>query len=115
MSAYTIHKVVRMNCAPCRKMFPYGVSNFNQIFMDKCFYVYKTIAFQKLEKSGRNLKLWRPRRCGKSLLRDQLKLYCDKLNADSTVRFYDFISLQLACKKPTPNRAKYLVLKLSFS
>ena len=69
--------------------------------MDKCFYVDKTIAFQKLEKSGRKLKLWRPRRCGKSLLRDQLKLYCDKMNADSTVRFYDFISLQLACKNPT--------------
>ena len=82
--------VIAMNSSPCRKMFPYGVSNFNQILMDNSFYIDKTIAIQKLEKSGRNLKLWRPRRCGKSLLCDQLKLYYDKLNAGSTVRFCYF-------------------------
>jgi len=74
------------NLSPFKKPFPYGVSSFKQIVADNAFYIDKTHAIQDFENCGRYLKLWRPRRCGKSLVCNQLQLYYDKSNTGSKVK-----------------------------
>ncbi|RYH10256.1 hypothetical protein EON65_39530 [archaeon] len=68
--------------------FPYGDSSWVSILGNKSFYVDKTKAIEQLESTGKYLKLFRPRRFGKSLFCNQLALYYDVLESGSKeVRF----------------------------
>ncbi len=65
--------------------FPYGVSDWKKIKSKDSFYVDKTMYIQELERAGDYLKIWRPRRFGKSLFCQQLELYYDKNVGDEKV------------------------------
>jgi hypothetical protein len=67
------------------KKFPYGVANFLKIVRENSFYIDKTVFIEELENRGSFFKLWRPRRCGKSLVCSQLELYYDKLSDKKAV------------------------------
>ena len=58
--------------------FPYGVSNWKTIQSRQSFYVDKTMYIPELERAGYYLKIWRPRRFGKSLFCQQLEYYYDQ-------------------------------------
>ena len=66
--------------------FPYGISSFENIVEDNFLYFDKTKTIERMETLGSYLKIWRPRRSGKSLFCDQLALYYDKGAADNMVR-----------------------------
>ena len=67
--------------------FPYGANSWEQIVSKKKFFVDNTETISNLEKTGEYLKLWRPRRFGKTLLCDQLALYYDiSICGDDTVQ-----------------------------
>ena len=59
--------------------FQYGCSSWETIMTEKSFVVDNTDNIRNLENAGNYLKLWRPRRFGKSLLCEQLALYYDVL------------------------------------
>jgi hypothetical protein len=61
--------------------FPYGVSSWESIVSSKKFFVGKTEAISHMEKTGDYLKLWRPRRFGKTLFCNQLAHYYDVLTS----------------------------------
>ena len=69
-----------------QQRFPYGISSFENIVEDNFLYFDKTQTIERMETLGSYLKIWRPRRSGKSLFCDQLALYYDKGAADNTVR-----------------------------
>ncbi|RYE55395.1 MAG: hypothetical protein EOP48_10325 [Sphingobacteriales bacterium] len=63
-------------------------SSWASIVGNESFYVDKTKAIEQLESTGKYLKLFRPRRFGKSLFCNQLALYYDVLESGSKeVRF----------------------------
>eukprot|EP01035_Chromulina_nebulosa_P036048 gene36048-48507_t len=86
------------------------ISSFENIVEDNFLYFDKTQTIERMEKLGSYLKIWRPRRSGKSLFCDQLALYYDKGAAENSVFEHTYIGAN-----PTPNKSKYLVLFLSFS
>jgi hypothetical protein len=61
--------------------FPYGDSSWESIVSSKKFYADKTEAISLMEKTGIHLKLWRPRRFGKTLFCNQLAHYYDVLKS----------------------------------
>lgn len=63
---------------PAASYFPYGNSDWEDIKSTNSFYVDKTMYINELEGAGKYLKIWRPRRFGKSLFCQQLSLYYDK-------------------------------------
>eukprot|EP01031_Cornospumella_fuschlensis_P009972 gene9972-12226_t len=75
--------------------FPYGVSSWATIKEDEKFYVDKTKAIEELESVGEHLKLFRPRRFGKSLFCDQLALYYDVLESGSKESFHHYINFMV--------------------
>ena len=69
-------------------MFPYGESGFRTIMADGSFCIDKTSYIRTLETSGKYLKMWRPRRFGKTLVCDMLAEYYDASNsADQVILF----------------------------
>ena len=70
---------------PATSKFPYGVSGFRQIMAYKSFCVDKTSYIRTLETSGYYLKIWRPRRFGKTLVCDMLAEYYDASNSPAQV------------------------------
>ena len=56
---------------------PYGVANFKTIRTEGLYYVDKTAYLAKLEERDRFVFFVRPRRFGKSLFLDMLRLYYD--------------------------------------
>lgn len=67
--------------------FPYGESSFKTIVKENNFYCDKTSYINKLELAGKFLKIWRPRRFGKTLVCDMLKEYYDAINSKEKVIF----------------------------
>ena len=65
--------------------FPYGVSGFRTIMADGRFCVDKTSYIRTLETSAKYLKIWRPRRFGKTLVCDMLAEYYDASNSADQV------------------------------
>lgn len=70
---------------PATPKFPYGASGFRQIMAYKSFCVDKTSYIRTLETSGYYLKIWRPRRFGKTLVCDMLAEYYDASNSPAQV------------------------------
>ena len=70
---------------PVAPIFPYGVSGFRTIMADKSFCIDKTSYIRTLEMSGKYLKIWRPRRFGKTLVCDMLAEYYDASNSADQV------------------------------
>ena len=91
---------------------PYGIADFRRIRNEGYYYVDKTEYLAKMEERDSFVFFVRPRRFGKSLFLDMLRLYYDrseKANFDAL-----FGGLWIGAH-PTPNRNRYLVLSLDFS
>lgn len=94
------------------KKIPYGMTDFESIISDNYYYVDKTRYITLVENVSRFFFFVRPRRFGKSLFLSMLSYYYDINEKDK----FDIIFGGLYIgKHPTPNRNKYLVLKLNFS
>ncbi len=73
--------------APPPDYFPYGVVTLKKIVTEGRFFVDKTKYIRELERYGKYFKIWRPRRFGKSMICEQLKLYYDKALPEEEVTF----------------------------
>lgn len=94
------------------KKIPYGMTNFESIISDNYYYVDKTHYIALVEDTSRFFFFVRPRRFGKSLFLNMLGIYYDINKQD---KFEEIFGGLYIGKHPTPNRNKYLVLKLNFS
>jgi Predicted AAA-ATPase len=93
VAAFVIDLAVR-RCVGERKpasTFPYGASSWASIVEGKKFYIDKTKGIEIMEEHGEFLKVWRPRRSGKSLLCNQLSLYYDVNVSEDEVRSIDAV------------------------
>ena len=94
------------------RQIPYGVSDFRAVREQNLYYVDKSMYLEKLENQSRTLFLIRPRRFGKSLFLNMMRLYYDKAAAgDFDSLFGDLYIGQ----HPTPLRSHYQVLYMDFS
>lgn len=68
--------------------YPYGISSWEKVVTTKSFYIDKTKTIELMESPGfgEYVKVWRPRRSGKSLFCNQLALYYDTAVDDNKVR-----------------------------
>ena len=64
------------------KKIPYGMSNFEDVIMQNCYYVDKTMYIPLLEDQANYLIFIRPRRFGKSLLLSMVRSYYDLSQKD---------------------------------
>ena len=80
---------------PATSKFPYGVSGFRKIMADGRFCVDKTSYIRTLETSGDYLKIWRPRRFGKTLVCDMLAEYYDASNSADQVMLLSVVRSKL--------------------
>ena len=94
------------------KKIPYGISDYELIRKENCYYVDKTQYLKTLNKAGRYLFFIRPRRFGKSLFISMMGYYYDILYKE---RFEEFFKGTWIYDNPTNERGKYLVLKFNFS
>jgi hypothetical protein len=92
---------------------PYGISNFGDLRTEGYFYIDKTPFLAEIEQLGpRYLLFLRPRRIGKSLFLSLLEHYYDLARA---ARFDELFRGLWIHDHPTPERSRYLVLRLDFS
>ena len=91
---------------------PYGVADFRRIRNEGYYYVDKTEYLAKMEERDSFVFFVRPRRFGKSLFLDMLRLYYDR---NEKANFDVLFGGLWIGSHPTPNRNRYLVLKLDFS
>lgn len=94
------------------KRIPYGMMNFLDVIRDDCYYVDKTQYIEKIERANKYFFYIRPRRFGKSLTLSMLQHYYDINDAEIFEEIYGNLYIG---KHPTPERNKYLVIKLNFS
>ena len=94
------------------KKIPYGISDYEKIVRDNCYYVDKTGFIEPLEKAGDYLFFIRPRRFGKSLFLSVLQGYYDVRFKD---RFDELFKGTYIHDHPTAERGNYLVLPFNFS
>ena len=94
------------------KRIPYGMMNFEAIIDDDCYYVDKTPYIEKIERANKFFFYIRPRRFGKSLTISMLEHYYDINEADKFEHLYGKLYIG---QHPTPERNKYLVIKLNFA
>jgi Predicted AAA-ATPase len=71
-------------------LFPYGETNFKEIVADKLFFLDKTKSIEDLEMYGKYVKVWRPRRSGKSVFCSQLSAYYDIRTTETQVGIVKF-------------------------
>ena len=91
---------------------PYGIADFKRIRNEGWYYVDKTEYLAKLEERDSFVFFVRPRRFGKSLFVDMLRLYYDRNEKPNFEKLFGGLWLG---EHPTENRNKYLVLALDFS
>ena len=91
---------------------PYGVSDFRTIRTEGLYYVDKTEYLAKMEERDRFVFFVRPRRFGKSLFLDMLRLYYDRNEKENFERLFGGLWIGA---HPTPNRNRYLMVRLDFS
>ena len=91
---------------------PYGIADFKRIRNEGYYYVDKTEFLAKMEARDSFVFYVRPRRFGKSLFLDMLRLYYDR---NEKVNFEKLFGGLWIGDHPTPNRNRYLTLKLDFS
>lgn len=94
------------------KLIPYGMTDYASIIGSNYYYVDKTRYIAEIERAARFFFIVRPRRFGKSLFLNMLGLYYDCYQKESFEALFGELYVG---KHPTPNRNRYLVLKLSFS
>lgn len=94
------------------KLLPKGMSNYRDVREQNRYYVDKTMYLPTLERAGNFLFLVRPRRFGKSLFLSMMSFYYDIAEADNFDRL--FAGTWIA-EHPTPEKNKYLIMKLDFS
>ena len=94
------------------RQIPYGVSDFRSVRESGLYYVDKSMYIEELERQSRTLIFIRPRRFGKSLFINMLRLYYDKNEAGNFERLFGDLYIG---QHPTPNRNRYQVLYLDFS
>ena len=94
------------------KSIPYGLTDYERIVRDNCYYVDKTHFIPQIEQAAPFFFLIRPRRFGKSLLLNMLDSYYDINNAD---RFEELFGMRWIYQNETNLRAKFLVMRFNFS
>ncbi len=94
------------------KRIPYGMMNFEAVIKDDCYYVDKTYFIEQIERANKFFFYIRPRRFGKSLTLSMLEHYYDINEAKNFEELYGNLYIG---KNPTPERNKYLVIKLNFA
>ena len=94
------------------KKIPYGISDFQRFSSDDYYYVDKTRFIEEIEKAPSFLFLIRPRRFGKSLWLNMLKLYYDIAAREL---FEELFGQYYIGKHPTPERNSYLILSFNFA
>lgn len=94
------------------KSIPYGLTDYEVIVRDNCYYVDKTHFIPRIEQAARFIFLIRPRRFGKSLLLNVLDSYYDINNAE---RFEALFGNQWIYQNETNLRARFLVMRFNFS
>ena len=94
------------------RQIPYGVSDFRSVREDNLYYVDKSMYIKALEDQPWALFFVRPRRFGKSLFINMMRLYYDKLEAENFEKLFGDLYIG---QHPTPLRNKYQVLYLDFS
>ena len=94
------------------RQIPYGVSDFRSVRESGLYYVDKSMYIEELERQSRTLIFIRPRRFGKSLFINMLRLYYDKNATGDFERLFGDLYIG---QHPTPNRNRYQVLYMDFS
>ncbi|MDD6976275.1 MAG: AAA family ATPase, partial [Bacteroidales bacterium] len=94
------------------KQIPYGVSDFRSVIERGLYYVDKSMYIEELERQPRTLIFIRPRRFGKSLFINMMRLYYDKAAAGDFERIFGGLYIG---QHPTPLRNRYQVLYMDFS
>ncbi|NDV81489.1 ATP-binding protein [Bacteroides sp. 51] len=94
------------------KNIPYGLTDYEAIVRDNCYYVDKTHFIPRIEQAARFFFLIRPRRFGKSLLLNMLDSYYDINNAE---RFEALFGKRWIYQNETDMRARFLVIHFNFS
>jgi len=92
--------------------FPYGISDFKKIIVNKYFYCDRTHMIPLIENAGESILFLRPRRFGKSLVLSMLENYYDVAKKDMFDELFGHLQIG---KQPTPLHNKYFILKLDFS
>jgi len=92
--------------------FPYGISDFDRIITENCFYVDRSNHIRLIEEFGDQLLFLRPRRFGKSLLLSMLENYYDVAKASEFESLFGHLAIG---QNPTPLHNQYLVMKWDFS
>jgi len=92
--------------------FPYGISDFKEIIINKYFYCDRTNLIPLIEKAGKSILFLRPRRFGKSLVLSMLENYYDVAKKDQFENLFGHLHIG---KNPTPLHNRYFILKLDFS
>ena len=90
---------------------PYGRAYFKGIRLEGCLYVDKTRFLHALEQE-RFVFVIRPRRFGKTCWLSMLESYYDRNQADDFERVFGGLDI---CRRPTPNRGRYVVVRFNFS
>ena len=91
---------------------PYGIADFKRIRTEGYCYVDKSEYIAKMEARDSFAFFVRPRRFGKSLFLDMLRLYYDRNERDNFDKLFGGLWIG---SHPTPNRNRYLTLALDFS
>ena len=91
---------------------PYGVADFKRIRSEGYYYVDKTEYLAKMEARDSFVFFVRPRRFGKSLFLDMLRLYYDRNEEANFEKLFGGLWIGA---HPTSNRHRYLTLVLDFS
>jgi hypothetical protein len=94
-------------------LFPYGISNLEQLSTEGYIFVDKTSFVERLEDSGSRFSVFlRPRRFGKSLFLSVLEYYYD---INRKAKFEKIFSKYYIGKNPTKRANSYRILKFDFS
>ena len=90
---------------------PYGLAYFKGLRREGCLYVDKTRFLSALEQE-RFVFFIRPRRFGKTCWLSMMESYYDRTEADDFEAVFAGTDIG---RNPTPNRSRYVVLRLNFS
>jgi len=101
-----------MNKKDKPKKIPCGISDYEKIRKDNCYYIDKTNFIHNIENSSDYLFFIRPRRFGKSLWLSVIESYYDIKRKEE---FHDFFSGTSIHDNPTEKRNSYFILKFNFS
>jgi len=94
------------------KKIPYGISDFEKLRKDNCYYVDKTRFIENIENSSDYLFFIRPRRFGKSLWLSLMECYYDITRKE---QFEELFKGTYIYDNPTEEKNTYFILRFNFS